>query len=85
MISDPLSIRSSVVGLATAGIKLSTALYTYSETVFRADRSVKEIAQDVSLTSSILRELGALLEQDSREKVCSANALKTANEIVTSC
>jgi hypothetical protein len=82
---DPLSICASVISLAGAGIKLSTTLYTYSETAFRADRSVKEIAQDVSLTSSVLGELGTLLEQDRKENICSANALKTASETVIGC
>jgi hypothetical protein len=82
---DPLTICTSVLSLAGAGIKLSTTLYTYSETAFRADRSVKEIAQDVSLTASVLRELGTLLEQDRKDNICSNNALTTANETVDSC
>jgi hypothetical protein len=82
---DPITICTTVLALAGAGIKLSTTLYTYSETAFRADKSVKQIAQDVSLTASVLGELGALLEQDRKENICSNNALRTASETVESC
>ena len=83
--ADPLSIAASVLQVAGAGLKLATTLYTYSDTVFRADSDVKAIAQDISLTASVLNELGTLLNQDSRDRLVSPTALETAESTVQSC
>ncbi len=83
--ADPVSICASVVAIAGAGIKLSTTLYTYSETAFHADRALKDTARDVSLTSAVLNELGGLLEQDAGSRLCSSTALKTAGQAVDDC
>lgn len=83
--ADPLSVVASIVGIAGAGIQLSTTLYTYAETAFYADKSLQDIARDVSLTSSVLGQLGELLKQDKQAKLCSENALRTADEAVTGC
>ncbi|KAJ9638325.1 hypothetical protein H2199_007012 [Coniosporium tulheliwenetii] len=83
--ADPFSVVASIVGIAGAGIQLSTTLYTYAETAFYADKSLQDIARDVSLTSSVLGQLGELLKQDKQAKLCSEIALKTADEAVTGC
>jgi hypothetical protein len=81
--ADPLSITASILAVAGAGAKLSTTLYTYAETVFNADKSLKEIARDVSLTSSVLNELGEYLKKDKEENISSTTALKTADDTVS--
>ncbi|EON69979.1 hypothetical protein W97_09244 [Coniosporium apollinis CBS 100218] len=83
--AEPVSIVASVVGIASAGIKLSTTLYTYAETAFHADGSIKDIARDVSLTSSVMGELGTLLQQDTKVNLCSQSALQTITKAVTGC
>jgi hypothetical protein len=89
--ADPLSIAASIIGIAAAGIKLSSTLYTYTETVINADKSVKDIARDLSITSSVITELGKLLgggdDDDDENKVplASDSALETTREAVNGC
>jgi hypothetical protein len=83
--ADPLSITASVLGVAGAGIKLATTLYAYSDTAFKADRSVRTIAADVSLTASVLSELGTLLQTDSADHLISVTALDTTGRTVKGC
>lgn len=80
-----LGLVASVVQIADTGIKLSITLYTFAETVVTADKSIKEIASDVSLTSSVLEELGQNLKKDQKSRLCSENAVKTAEGIVKEC
>jgi len=58
-----LGIIASVVQIADLGVRLSLRLYTFGETVASADKSIISIAKDVSLASSVLRELGQTLEK----------------------
>jgi len=73
------------LGVAGAGIKLSTTLYTFSETVATAADSIKAIAKDVSLTSAVLEELSFNLKHDEQVRLYSGNALKTAQTVVGDC
>jgi hypothetical protein len=81
---DPLSLTASIIGVASAGLRLSTSLYRYTETVINADKNIRGIARDLSTTSSMIRELGTLLEQDRGQLRCE-NALATANEALQGC
>jgi hypothetical protein len=80
-----IGLVGTVVGLASDGVKLSLTLYTFSETVSSAGTDIKNIARDVSLTSSVLKELGTNLEQDDQTKLYSSSALQTAKEVVREC
>ncbi|KAJ5799251.1 uncharacterized protein N7518_001319 [Penicillium psychrosexuale] len=50
-----------------------------------ADNSAQRLASDVSLTCSILHQLGKILEQDSLTKLCSQQAFLTAQEVLEEC
>ena len=80
-----LGIIASVAQIADLGVRLSLRLYTFGETVASADNSISAISKDVSLTSSVLRELGQTLEKDQQSRLCSQNALETADGIVKEC
>ena len=67
------------------GAKLTVALYTFMETVSSADKSIKNVARDVSITSSVLTQLAAVIEQDKTAKITKEEALKTAEETVREC
>ena len=79
-----LGIIASIVQIADIGLRLGLRLYTFGETVASADRSISAVSNDVSLTSSILKELGRTLEED-KAGICSSNAVKTAEAIVREC
>lgn len=80
-----VGIVASVVQLASTGLKLSISLYTFSETVRSADKDIKHIAKDISLTSAVLSELGENLRNDKQHGVASDNAISVAEEVVHEC
>ena len=80
-----IGLAASVIQIASTGLKLSTTLYSFAETVSTADKSITHIAKDVSLTSAILSELGSKLELDKASGIASENAIATAQEIILEC
>ena len=80
-----LGLLASVVQIADLGVRLSLRLYTFGEAVASADKSIISISKDVSLTSSVLKELGKSLEKDQESRICSENAFQTADGIVKEC
>ncbi|OCT46554.1 hypothetical protein CLCR_01855 [Cladophialophora carrionii] len=76
---------ATIVGIAGAGVKLSITLYTFAETVATASSEIKNVARDVSLTSSVLEQLGAHLEQDEDAKLYSGSAVETVKDVMTEC
>ena len=80
-----IGIVASIVQIADVGLRLSLRLYTFGEVVSAADKSVISISKDVSLTSSVLKELGRVLEKDQQSRICSDNAVQTADGIVKEC
>ncbi len=80
-----VGIIASILQIADTGLRLSLKLYTFGEIVSIADRSVISISKDVSLTSSVLKELGQILIQDEKSRICSENAVQTADDIVKEC
>jgi hypothetical protein len=79
-----LGVVASVAQLADYGFKLSVKLYTFGESVYTADKSIKIISNDVSLTSTVLNELCRVLESD-EEHVVSNNALEATRHAVDEC
>ena len=75
---------AAIFQVADIGIRMSLRLYEFGETVAAADRSILTISKDVSLTSSVLKELGHVFEEDSGH-VRSDNATKTAEKVMQEC
>lgn len=80
-----VGIVASIIQIADTGLRLSLKLYTFGEIVSTADKSIISISKDVSLTSSVLKELGQILDQDRHAKICSQNAVRTADDLVREC
>lgn len=66
-------------------MKLSVKLCSFYRQIKDADHSAQRLASDVSLTCSILHQLGKTLEQDSQTKLCSQQAFLTAQEVLEEC
>ncbi|TVY43307.1 hypothetical protein LCER1_G008650, partial [Lachnellula cervina] len=79
-----IGIVASVVQLADFGFKLSVKLFTFSKAVASADTSIQEISNDVSLTSTVLKELCQILQAD-ESHVVSENALEATRQTVKEC
>lgn len=79
-----LGIIASIIQIADVGLRLCLRLYTFGETVASADRSISAISNDVSLTSSVLKELGRTMGGE-KGRIYSDNAVKTAETVVKEC
>lgn len=71
--------------LAEVGMKLSVKLCSFYRQIKDADHSAQRLATDVSLTCSILHQLGKTLEQDRQTQLCSQQAFLTAKEVLGEC
>ncbi|KAL8768482.1 MAG: hypothetical protein Q9209_005273 [Squamulea sp. 1 TL-2023] len=80
-----VGIISLIVQIADVGLRLSLRLYTFGETIASADGTISSISKDVSLTSTVLKELGCNLEKDKEAQICSETAIKTAEDVVQEC
>ena len=60
---DGVSIAASIVGIATAGVQVSIKLVNLATQVDTASDRVSSIANDISLTSGVLHQLGELMNQ----------------------
>lgn len=79
-----IGVVASVAQLADYGFKLSVKLFTFSEAVYSADRSIRNMSNDVSLTSTVLKELSEILKADTSNHV-SDRAIGAAQQTVTEC
>lgn len=80
-----LGLIASVVQSADLDVRLSLRLYTFGETVASADKSIISMSKDVSLTYSVLKELGKSLEREQELRICSETAFQAADGIVKEC
>ncbi|KAF2845783.1 hypothetical protein T440DRAFT_472421 [Plenodomus tracheiphilus IPT5] len=83
--AEVVGLLASVIQLAGAGLKLSQTLYQYAEGVATADRRLKDIAQDIKLTSLVIDELGNVFRQEETAKLISKSAVTTAEETMKEC
>ena len=61
---DGASAAATIIAIATAGVQVSIKLVTISAQISTASERVSAIGNDVSLTASILQQLGDLMKQD---------------------
>jgi hypothetical protein len=88
--ADAFSLASAIIGVASAGIKLSTTLYQFTESAINADRHIKDIARDLSITSSLITRFGTLLGEQASTNAGNLrndneHIIKTARDAVTGC
>jgi hypothetical protein len=76
---------ASISQLAEYGFKLSVKLFAFSEAVAAADRSVKSLSNEISLTSTVLRELSELLRSETNKKYVSSRAIEATEKTVQEC
>ena len=60
---DGLSIAASIAGIATAGVQVSIKLVSLAAQISTASDRVSSIANDISLTSGVLHQLGELVNR----------------------
>lgn len=74
---------ASIVQLADFGFKLSVKLFAFGEAVANADRSVKSLANEISLTATVLRELSKVIK--SNENHVSPRAVEATEKTIKEC
>jgi hypothetical protein len=79
-----LGVAASVVQLADVGFKLSIKLFAFGEAVSRADKSIRTLSNEISLTSAVLKELGEILKVDEARYV-SVRAINATEQTVAEC
>ena len=75
-------ILASVFQITCVDLRLSFHLYTLGERVASAEKFIISISTDVSMTSNVLKELGQTLGSDRDSRICSPQAIQTAEIIV---
>ena len=85
---DGVSIAASIVGIATAGVQVSIKLVTLATQISTASDRVSSIGNDISLTSSVLHQLGELMNQrttDDRASILNQHGLETIRVSAAMC
>ena len=80
-----MDLTSSILAVATVGVKLSTTLYSYSSGVLKAEKDITDIAGDVALTSNVLNRVGDFMKQHASLQIASNDAVRDAQSIIQRC
>lgn len=82
---EAIGIAASIIQVAELGTKLAVKLCTFYHQVKESNEAIQSLSSDVSLTCSILHQLGDSLEQDAETQLYSAKAFITAQEVLGEC
>lgn len=82
---ETLGIVASVVQIADIGGRLSVKLCAFARKIKNADQNISSISNDVALTCTVLRELGDAFQKDKQTRLCSNNAITTAENVAAEC
>lgn len=85
---DGLSVAASLVGIGAVGCQVAIKLYSLATQISTASDRISSISNDVSLTSSVLQQLGELMKQraaDDGTSIFSRSGLETTRTSATMC
>ncbi|CAO2653836.1 Nn.00g105690.m01.CDS01 [Neocucurbitaria sp. VM-36] len=83
--AEIVGLAASVIQIAGAGAKLSTALYNFTSSAVRADQDIRDIAGDVELTSNALESVGTVFGTEEAKTIVSKKAIQDARNIIRRC
>jgi hypothetical protein len=83
--AEVVGLVASIIQIAGAGAKLSSALYHFTTSAVRADQDITDIASDVELTSNALESVGQVFETEDAKSIVSKKAIQDANSIIKRC
>ncbi|KAM0812924.1 putative Fungal N-terminal domain-containing protein [Seiridium cardinale] len=81
--AEIVAVVASVGTLAEYGFKLSLQLFTYSQAVATAGRSLRDMSNEVLLTSAVLQKLSSILKSDGQ--IASTTAMDATYKITREC
>jgi len=76
---------ATIIGFAAAGLKLSFTLYAFAAAVGSAGKEIRQSAKDISLFSSVLRQLGIKMEEAHKAGFVANEAFDLTKEIIAEC
>lgn len=85
---DGVSVAASLVGIGAVGGQIAIKLYTLAAQISTASDRISSISNDVSLTSSVLQQLGELMNQKAANggiSIFSQSGLETTKTSATMC
>jgi hypothetical protein len=74
-----------IFGFAQSGFKLSITLFSFAAAIGAAGKEIKQTAKDISLFSSVLRQLGLVMQRAHKAGLVTKDAFETVNGIVREC
>lgn len=77
-----MGLTASIIGIASVGVKLSTALYFYTRSAARADQDIINIASNVVLTANVLDSVCKVLKEGF---IASRGVLQDTDNILKRC
>ena len=83
--ADAFGLAASIIQVVSTGVQASAYLYGFADTVSSADKALKEISNDISLTTRVLEQLKKVLESEKARDTASAEALSAAEALVKEC
>ena len=83
--AEPFSIATGALQVAGAGLKLSQTLYIYVESVRKAEKQLKPVADHVKLTSLVLETIGTLLKKGDIKQSFTDDLLGSTTEALNGC
>ena len=83
--AEALAVASLILQVVSTGFPVSVYLSRFIETVSAAGKAIKEISDDISLTTQILEQLRAVLVYEKQNGTVSKEALATAENMVHEC
>lgn len=82
---DPFSIALGVVQVADTGFKLAETIYTYTNSVRKAEKQLQPIADYVKLTSTVLQQVASHLQDEDLKTLYKPALLVSADDALKGC
>lgn len=82
---EVLGIVGNIIQVADLGARVALRLCTFCHKVKQVETNIQTLSKDVSLTCTVLRQLGDNLQQDDQIKLYSKDAFLTANAVLEEC
>lgn len=82
---DPLSIALGVVQVAETGFKLADTIYKYTNSVRKAERQFRPVADYVKLTCTVLEQIASHLQDEDLTSLYKPALLVSAQDAIQGC
>lgn len=78
---EVVGVAASLIQIADVGAKLSVKVFGFYRHAKTINKSIKCLSRELALTCNILHELREILNEEGSSKICSNEALRTAQQV----